>query len=603
MFRGPADSSDEIDEFDEVGESLRRSDSYNKRAHETGRGGTARPEVGPSETEGAGMDYLVIGAGPAGLRFGQFLHQAGRDYLILEAGATPGTSRRGFPHRPWHRPRPSGADGPMDPAEYVRYLTDFAVVHELKIKYHARVVRVARDSRGAREGRSRTGRGSLGARGAGAGAGADRDRRFVVTDQSGRVYRAKRVIVATGLGRPYLPPIPGIESAERHDDVEVAPADFAGQRVLILGTGDTAFATAARLAGQAAVVHIVGPRAGSATRIAHLTDVTGRPWAGNEIVLEPRRPAAQDGVLDATVRRIERRVGWPSEPGEAGERGERGEAGVPDEAGELVVTLSGARHSGSARMRMVQLRYDRVIACTGFQLDRAIFDASCSPEPALNGRLPALTSEWESVNVPDLFFAGELARVGPPTDHSGASVHGLRYCMRALWRMLDRKHEGTEWPYREVPADADSLTSAVLDRVNRSPGLFQRYAVLCDLVVVPPNATVARYYEEMPVHYVHDSLFGGGDRYFTVNLEYGDAAGPPDPLGGAPAAVRAGEPDEPDEADEDRYLRPVIRHYHRWALVAVQRLPEDVDHDWAGEEDYRAPLRSFFARQMTLTLA
>ncbi|HZB29207.1 MAG TPA: NAD(P)-binding domain-containing protein, partial [Streptosporangiaceae bacterium] len=426
---------------------------------------------------------------------------------------------------------------------------------------------------------------------AGAGGGDDRDRRFVVTDQSGRVYRAKRVVVATGLGRPYLPPIPGIESAERYDDVDMDPADFAGQRVLILGTGDTAFATAARLAGRAAVVHVVGPRAGSAARIAHLTDVTGRPWAGNEIVLEPRRLAAQDGVVAATVRRIER---WAGEPGEPAQQGEQGEQG------EFVVTLGGARPPWSGRMRMVQLRYDRVIACTGFQLDWTIFDASCSPDPALNGRLPALTSEWESVNVPDLFFAGELARVGAPTDHGGAPDHGLRYCVRALWRMLDRKYEGTEWPFREVSADADSLTSAVLHRVNQSPGLFQRFAVLCDLIVVPPDATLARYYEEMPLDYVHDSLFGGADRYFTVNLEYGDAAGPPEPPGDVTAAVPAEEPDE--AAADDRYLRPVIRHYHRWSLVAVQRLPEDVDHDWAGEEEYRAPLRSFFARQMGLTL-
>jgi thioredoxin reductase len=554
------------------------------------------------------MDYLVIGAGPAGLRFGQLLHQAGRDYLILEAAATPGASSRDLSHRQWYRPWPSEADGPLAPAEYVRYLTDFAEANELKIKYHARVVRVARGSRGSRGSRGRGERGT--------GAGGDRDGRFVVTDQSGRVYRAKRVIVATGLDRPYLPSIPGIESAERYDDVEVDPVDFAGRRVLILGTGDTAFATAARLAGRAAVVHVVGPRAVSATRIAHLTEVTGRPWAGNEIVLGPRRRAAQDGVLDATVRRIERWAGWagesgepggpsgpaaPGAPGAPGAAAGRAAAPEPGEAGEFVVTLSGARHPGSGRMRLIQLRYDRVIACTGFQLDRTIFDASCSPEPALNGRLPALTSEWESVNVPDLFFAGELARVGAPTDHSGASVHGLRYCVRALRRMLDRKYERTEWPFREVPADADSLTAAVLHRVNRSPGLFQRYAVLCDLIVVPPNATAARYYEEMPVNYVHDSLFGGADRYFTVNLEFGEAAGPPDPLGGPPSAgVRAGEP---DEATADRYLRPVIRHYHRWSLVAVQRLPEDVDHDWAGEEDYRAPLRSFFARQMALTLA
>lgn len=35
------------------------------------------------------MDYLVIGAGPAGLQIGYFLARAGRDYQILEAGLDP----------------------------------------------------------------------------------------------------------------------------------------------------------------------------------------------------------------------------------------------------------------------------------------------------------------------------------------------------------------------------------------------------------------------------------------------------------------------------------------------------------------------------------
>jgi choline dehydrogenase-like flavoprotein len=42
------------------------------------------------------MDYLVIGAGPAGLQLGYFLQQAGRDYLTLEAGNAPGTFFRTF---------------------------------------------------------------------------------------------------------------------------------------------------------------------------------------------------------------------------------------------------------------------------------------------------------------------------------------------------------------------------------------------------------------------------------------------------------------------------------------------------------------------------
>ena len=30
------------------------------------------------------FDYIVIGAGPAGLQFGYFLKTAGRDYIVLE---------------------------------------------------------------------------------------------------------------------------------------------------------------------------------------------------------------------------------------------------------------------------------------------------------------------------------------------------------------------------------------------------------------------------------------------------------------------------------------------------------------------------------------
>src|SRR6266581_4883536 len=46
------------------------------------------------------VDYLVIGAGPAGLQLGLYLEQADRNYLIVEAGDTPGTFFRTFPrHR------------------------------------------------------------------------------------------------------------------------------------------------------------------------------------------------------------------------------------------------------------------------------------------------------------------------------------------------------------------------------------------------------------------------------------------------------------------------------------------------------------------------
>jgi cation diffusion facilitator CzcD-associated flavoprotein CzcO len=46
------------------------------------------------------FDYIVIGAGPAGLQLGYELQRRGRDYLILEAADVAGSFFRRFPrHR------------------------------------------------------------------------------------------------------------------------------------------------------------------------------------------------------------------------------------------------------------------------------------------------------------------------------------------------------------------------------------------------------------------------------------------------------------------------------------------------------------------------
>ena len=46
------------------------------------------------------VDYLILGAGPAGLQLGYFLQRAGRDYRILERADGPGSFFQTFPrHR------------------------------------------------------------------------------------------------------------------------------------------------------------------------------------------------------------------------------------------------------------------------------------------------------------------------------------------------------------------------------------------------------------------------------------------------------------------------------------------------------------------------
>jgi 2-polyprenyl-6-methoxyphenol hydroxylase-like FAD-dependent oxidoreductase len=64
------------------------------------------------------VEYLVVGAGPAGLQMGRFLHGAGRDYLIVEAGPEPAGFFRRFPR---HRVLSTDDNSLFDGAPFTRY--------------------------------------------------------------------------------------------------------------------------------------------------------------------------------------------------------------------------------------------------------------------------------------------------------------------------------------------------------------------------------------------------------------------------------------------------------------------------------------------------
>jgi len=520
------------------------------------------------------VDYLVIGAGPAGLQLGYFLQRAGRDYLILEAGEAPGSFFRTFPrHRRMisiNKPHTGFDDAELnlrwdwnsllsdDPAlrftrytgryfpdadDYVRYLNDFAKVHELEIRYDARVVEVTRP------------------RVDGDGTGD-----FVVTEASGRRYHARRVIVATGFTEQYIPAIPGIETAERYADMPIDPDGFADQRVLLIGKGNSAFETADHLTEKAAVIHIAGP---SSIKFAWRTHFIGHLRAVNARFLDTYQLKTQNSVLDCTIKRIERR-----------------------DDGRYRVTVDYLRRDAGA-----EFVYDRVIACTGFRMDASIFAAECRPRLTIRDRFPELTHEWESVNVPDLYFAGTLTQSRDFKKYTSAFVHGFRYGIRALTHIFDQKYEAIPWPYRALPADPAALADVALARLNRTSALWQQFHFMSDVVISDgPADSSARYYEEVPVDYVLSSDLGKALDCFTFTLEYGEGHDEIDPFD-----ITEGRDWEDMHKHDDRYLHPVVRHYRHGVLFDALRLKENLDNDWTDETEHRGPLREFIARQVSST--
>jgi len=503
------------------------------------------------------LDYLVIGAGPAGLQLGYFLGKAGRSYLILEAGPAPGTFFQTFPrhrklisinkkHTGWEDPELNlrmdwNSLLSDDPAllftrysdrylpaadDFVRYLADWAAAWRLRIAYETRAERISRDPDG-----------------------------FQVTDGHGNVHRARRLVVATGVSLPNVPPIPGIETAELYGDHDIDPAAYTGKRVLVIGKGNSGFETADNLIETAAVIHISGPHS---VKMAWRTHFVGHLRAVNNNLLDTYQLKSQNAVLDGDIKNITRQ---------------------PD--GTYLVTVSFVRAGEVTK----DIPYDRVIVCTGFRLDASIFDASCRPELMINDRFPALTPAYESVNVPGLYFAGVVTQSRDFKHGTSGFIHGFRYGVRALHRILEERYHGAEWPGRPLAAEPEALADAVLERVNRSSALWQQFGLIGDVIVLDGRGG-ARYLEEQPVDYA------GPNEHFTVTLEYGPRHDQVDPFDIDVARIRQ---DETERAYEGHYLHPVVRHHRPGSPPAVHHITENLENEWTSPVVHREPLRAFFA--------
>ncbi|MEU7888959.1 NAD(P)-binding domain-containing protein [Microbispora bryophytorum] len=505
-------------------------------------------------------DYLIIGAGPAGLQLAAELEHGGHDYVVLERGAGPGTFFTRFPR---HRRLISinkvhtGYDDPElrlrmdwnsllsdDPGllftryseeyfpqadEFVRYLSDYAAATGVRAHYGVDVFRIGRDDNG-----------------------------FTATDRGGRSWRGRRLVVATGVSQLHVPPIPGIELAERYDTFETDPRSFADQRVLVIGKGNSGFETADALMAQAAVIHVAGPHS---VRMAWQSHYVGHLRAVNNNFLDSYQLKSQNSVLDGTVESIERRA-------DGGYR----------------VMFRYARTVEALR----ELFYDRVIVCTGFRFDASIFDDGCRPALVIDDRFPEQTPAYESVNVPDLYFTGTLTQQRDFKKATSGFIHGFRYGVRALYRILTTRYHGGTWPAGQVEPTADAIADAIIARVNRSSALWQQFGVLGDVVSVA--GATALYQEEVPVAYVADCGLGHSPHTFVVTLEYGvdhDAVDPFDI-----SIPRVAENDAA-HAHDASYLHPVVRHYRDGAPAGVHHLAENLENEWNLSEVHQQPLAVF----------
>lgn len=506
------------------------------------------------------FDYLIIGAGPAGLQLGYFLEKSNRSYLILEGDKNAGTF---FKKYPVHRKLISinkvytGYDNPeinlrwdwnsllSDSEEMlfknyskryfpnadnlVEYLNDFANHFKIKIKYDTKVVKISKQNC------------------------------FTITDSRGNVYCSKHLIIATGFTKPYVPAIPGIEFAENYTEVSVNREDFINEKVLIIGKGNSGFETADALVDTTAQIHLASP---NPIKMAWETKYVGNLRAVNNNILDTYQLKSQNAIIDATIDNIKR------------------------ENDKFVVSFNYTH----AHQEKEDLIYDRVIVCTGWRFDASIFDENCKPKLTINNRFPEQTSEWESTNIKDLYFAGVLMHMRDFKKKQSGFIHGFRHNIRALHYILEQKYQNKELPSQTVSLTPQKIVDAIIKRVNVSAGLWQQTGFLCDVIVVSSKDNIAQYYQELPTDYVHESELGNNNHYYTVTLEFGlDIF----QTNKNPFAIERVHKENIKAASESAFVHPIIRRFSQGKLVAEHHVIEDLASEWL-EDVHIQPLLNFF---------
>lgn len=178
-----------------------------------------------SEADGALLDVIVIGGGQAGLATAWYLRRAGLNYVVLDAGETPGgawhhawDSLRLFSPSSWSSlpgwpmPAKPGVDYPTRD-DVIEYLTAYEQRYRFPIERPVKALAVTAAEQGLE----------------------------VVTDRG--VRGARMVVSATGTwSHPFIPDYPGragFGGVQIHSAHYESPETFAGKRVLVVGGGNS----------------------------------------------------------------------------------------------------------------------------------------------------------------------------------------------------------------------------------------------------------------------------------------------------------------------------------------------------------------------------
>jgi len=404
---------------------------------------------------------VVVGSGPGGLQLSYSLARAGVPHAVISADPSPGGMFRKWPFfqrlLSWTKPYAPEARGTR---YYERYDWNSLIGEEDRLRalqpglmdgtsyFPARAEMEENLATFARAG-------GIAVRYGCRWTGTRREGDAFVLETSDGEYRCRVPVFAFGIAQPWKPDIPGMDAVPHYADTR-APETYAGKRILIIGKEVSAFELANGFLPWAKQIVLASPRPVSLSVVTRsLVGVRAR-------YVQPYEDHVLGGgvvLVNASIDGVDRTA-----------NGFRVRTSRSDGGGALIFEV------------------DDVIATTGFTPPLGDLPELGVPV-AGRERIPSQTAMFESIGVPNMYFAGTATRGAPGLKKHGlpsssGAVHGHRYNARILARHIAQKYFGVD-PARPHLA-ADEVLSYLLREVTRAPELWHQKSYLARTILVDP---------------------------------------------------------------------------------------------------------------------
>lgn len=311
-------------------------------------------------------------------------------------------------------------------------------------------------------------------------------------------YHCNVVLLSTGKAVPKSVHLKeGGHLLTTYADMPTNISRYRNKEILILGAGNSAFELARALESTTALIHIASR---NPPQLAYQTHYVGDVRAVNLGFLDRYQLKSMD-VLMST----------------ASDDVNQGRLRYDNESGKIFLVAPGDLPSGGDELFPGRRGYDLVIACMGFKWDLSPFTnpvpaADCGSSEEESGAqittqaaktlrvrpmsdatdvYAEVASNYESVSVPGLYVAGSLMHFRDHKFSAGGFIHGFRYTIRHLVTHLREQYDGHKYPMIAM-ATPDEVATRMLFRLKNVSSLYQMQGVLCDVVLFddPKKKTV-----------------------------------------------------------------------------------------------------------------